>query len=67
MFFMDIISRMTFGEKTPPRPEVLTWLTDMVIGKRDASGALKGMIDRTDSSGTPTVKSFLLQLLLQCE
>ena len=64
-FFMEVVSQLCFGEQAAPEPDLVKLLLNTVfIEKTDSTQELTPYKDdRADK--IPTIRSFLLQLLLE--
>ena len=59
-FYIEVISSLCFGGREAPEPELVNTLLDMVL---HGTGTSKLLLYKQPDSA-PTIRSFLLQLLL---
>ena len=62
-FFMEIVSSLCFGGNTPPEPELINVLMDTIL--MDSKTRKLTPYKDMEPDDTPTIRSFLLQLLLE--
>jgi len=60
-FFIEVVSSLCFGGVEAPEPPLIDLLLDIVL--RNTKTCKLSVYDEPDS--TPTIRSFLLQLLLE--
>ncbi len=60
-FFIDIVSSLCFGDMEAPEPDLIKLLLDTVL--QDTQTSKFSPYNNQDK--TPTIRSFLLQLLLE--
>ena len=62
-FFMEVVSSLCFGGNAPPEPELINVLMDTILTESKTRELTPYKDVKPDD--TPTVRSFLLQLLLE--
>ena len=62
-FFIEVVSSLCFGGMEAPEPEVVKLLLDTVLHDSQTSR----LSPYNEQDETPTIRSFLLQLLLEHE
>ena len=61
---MAVVSSLCFGQTTPPEPELITELLNIVITEKNKTKEFTySEEEKTDE--VPVIRSFLLQLLLE--
>ena len=63
-FFMEVVSSLCFGSGQTPEPDLIKMLMDTVLGDDNQTRELSPY-DEPKRDKTPTIRSFLLQLLLE--
>lgn len=65
-FFMELVSSLCFGGTIPPEPELIEMLINTVFNEKEGSSTQSlTPYDDTKVDKIPTIRSFLLQLLLE--
>ena len=64
-FFIEVVSSLCFGGMEAPEPELVKLLLDTVL--RDNQTSRLSPYNDEQQDETPTIRSFLLQLLLEHE
>lgn len=62
-FFMELVSDLCFGGKAAPEPDLIKMLLDNVFVKESTQELTPYKDDKADK--IPTIRSFILQLLLE--
>ena len=61
---MEVVSSLCFGQTTPPEPELIEKLLEIVFTEKDETKELS-YSDKERTDKVPVIRSFLLQLLLE--
>ena len=65
-FFMETVSRLCFGQETPPEPAVVKELIESVFTEKQGKlETRESLLQSGKEDKVPVIRSFLLQLLLQ--
>ena len=67
-FFVEVVSSLCFGQDSPPEPQLIIILMNLVFYEETSGLKLRDMrpFKEEESGGTVTfIRSFLLQLLLE--
>ncbi len=62
-FFMELVSTLCFGGRTPPEPDLVKMLLDTIFTEKQETKDFSYKEMKTDK--VPVIRSFLLQLLLE--
>ena len=67
LFFMELVSSLCFGRATPPEPELVEHLLNMVFVEKEDKLETKEFTysKHVKKDRVPVIRSFLLQLLLE--
>ena len=64
-FFMEIISNLCFKGQSAPEPDLVKMLLDTVLIKKDRQELTPYEDNKLSGDKIPTMRSFLLQLLVE--
>ena len=67
LFFMELVSSLCFGQATPPEPELIKHLLNIVFVEKEDKLETKEFTysKNAKKDRVPVIRSFLLQLLLE--
>lgn len=65
-FFLELVSSLCFSHDTPPEPELMRLLLDIVFDEKKETEKLT-CSSMTERDTVPVIRVFLLQLLLEKE
>ena len=63
-YFMEVVSSLCFGQLSPPEPDLIKELLNVVFTEQDTTKDFT-YSDKEETDKVPVIRSFLLQLLLE--